>query len=77
MRKDTRGNKKETLIIPGVFKAWEGMNIVKISSVKEPDKLMKWLTGQTLPLVEDDPDPTGWCYAWDYLNFLKDLPVID
>jgi hypothetical protein len=55
---------------------WQGMRLVKISSVPDP-KFRGWLSGQTTPLVEDDPNPFDWAYEWDYERFINHLPIID
>ena len=52
-------------------KEWNGMGIVRISSVPNPKALKKWLRGQTVPLVEDDHNPFDWCYEWDYQQFMS------
>lgn len=66
--------KKNTIIKPTTM-IWNDIKIVKISDVG--DKFYKWLYGQTLPLVEEDENPTGWAYYWDYERFINNLPVID
>jgi len=60
-------------------KIWEptGIKIVKISTTERPKEFCEWLYGQTLPMVEDDPEPTGWAYYWDYERFINNYPVID
>jgi len=52
-----------------------GIWIVKISEVG--DEFFKWLHGQTLPLVEEDENPTGWAYYCDYSRFMNGLPIVD
>ena len=53
---------------------WHDMMLVRISSV---DGFNEWLHGQTLPLVEDNDNPTDWAYIWDYERFVRGLPIID
>lgn len=61
-----------------ITKEWlHGIKVVKISSTPDPEKLIEWLSGQTIPLVEDDDTPFDWCYSWDYERFVRKLPVID
>ncbi len=55
-------------------KLWNGIFIVKIS---DTPGLGEWLYGQTLPLVEDDPEPTNWCYYDDYFRYVMKLPIVD
>jgi hypothetical protein len=57
------------------IKTWHGIEIVKISSVG--GNFSDWLYGQTLPLVEDDENPTNWAYYSDYLRWANGLPIID
>ena len=57
------------------IKLWHGMKLAKISDVG--DEFKEWLYGQTLPLVEDDPEPMNWAYYWDYERFINGLPIID
>ena len=54
---------------------WHDMKLVKISDVGED--FLKWLYGQTLPLVEEDENPMDWAYYWDYERFSKGLNVVD
>jgi hypothetical protein len=57
-------------------KMWvEGIEIVRMSDVGED--FMRWLYGQTLPLVIGDPTPQDWAYAKDYERFKAGLKVID
>jgi len=56
------------------IKIWQGMKLVKISDVPGFDD---WLYGQTLPVVEDDPEPLNWAYYDDYRRCTNGLPVID
>lgn len=49
----------------------------KIVKISEVEGFSKWLSGQTLPLVEKDKDPFGWAYYGDYLRFIEKRPVID
>lgn len=60
-------------------KIWDptGIKIVKISTTEHPQEFCEWLYGQTLPMVDDDPEPTGWAYYWDYERFINNYPVID
>ena len=53
---------------------WDGHTLIRISSVPG---FAKWLYGQTLPLVDNDPDPFDWAYYYDYVRFTHNLPVID
>ena len=62
------------------------MNKPDIIETKEFGKLVRvsafagfreWLSGQTVPLVENDDDPYDWAYYHDYLRFQARLPVID
>lgn len=57
------------------IKTWCGTKIVKISEVDVA--FSDWLYGQTLPLVEDDKNPTDWAYYADYLRWVNGLPIID
>jgi hypothetical protein len=57
------------------IKTWCGMKIIKISDIDA--SFSDWLYGQTLPLVEDDVNPTDWAYYSDYLRWVNGLPVID
>lgn len=59
---------------PCEVRNWNGMALVRISDVTDFDQ---WLYGQTLPYVEDDPNPTGWAYYEDYYRFKKGLGVVD
>lgn len=45
----------------------EGYNYVNIDKIDEPEKaaLIKWLDGQTCPLIPD----CNACYTWDYKRF--------
>lgn len=54
---------------------WNGMKLVRISDVGE--KFLKWLYGQTCPIVEDREDSTNWAYYCDYERFINGLPIID
>jgi hypothetical protein len=54
---------------------WNGMKLVRISDVGE--RFSKWLNGQTIPLVEDNKNPTDWAYYQDYVRFVNNLRVID
>ena len=56
---------------------WNGMALVKISTVHNPEEFKKWLYGQTLPVIDDDETPYDWCYADDYRRYVKRLPIID
>ena len=56
-------------------KFWNGMMLVKISDVG--DNFREWLWGQTIPLVEDDPEPTNWAYIWDWERYVNKQPIID
>ena len=58
-----------------IIKIWHGMKIVNVSSVG--GNFFEWLSGQTLPLVEDDENPTYWAYYSDYLRWANGLPIID
>lgn len=53
---------------------WKGIKLVRISSVPG---FGEWLYGQTIPLVEDDPNPTDWAYYWDYQNFKRKGRITD
>lgn len=53
------------------------MQIVRISTVEDPKKFGEWLGGQTLPFVEEDYEPCGWAYYWDYERFVNNYPIID
>ena len=55
---------------------WHGIHIIKISEINN-EKFNKWMYGQTYPLVEEDENPTDWCYFSDYIRWLNGLPVID
>lgn len=55
-------------------KIWHGMELVRVSDVVG---FGAWLRGQTMPLVEDDPNPYDWAYASDYYRFVEKLPIID
>jgi len=57
------------------IKTWYGIKIVKISSVG--GNFSDWLSGQTMPFVEDDKNPTDWAYYSDYLRWVNGLPIID
>lgn len=37
----------------------------------------KWLHGQTMPVIEGDPEPFGWAYYHDYQRFIQGLPIYD
>ena len=50
------------------------MKVVKVSEVPGFDK---WLSGQTRPVVEGDPDPYDWAYFWDFERYITGLPVTD
>ena len=54
---------------------WNDMKLVRISDVGK--EFSNWLYGQTLPLVDDNPDPYDWAYHWDYQRFTSHLPIID
>jgi len=56
------------------IKEWNGMKVVKVSEVPGFDK---WLSGQTRPVVEGDPDPYDWAYFWDFERYITGLPVTD
>jgi len=56
-------------------KIWHDMKLVRISDVGE--EFSRWLYGQTIPLVEDDPNPTDWAYYWDYRGFIRNLLITD
>ena len=49
-------------------KRWKGMKLVKVSDVPGFDK---WLYGQTMPVVEGDPEPFNWAYWVDYETFIS------
>lgn len=54
--------------------SWKGMTLVCVSDVKG---FGEWLSGQTMPLVDDDAEPTNWAYYHDYLRYVQGLPCID
>lgn len=31
----------------------------------------RFLSGQTRPLIEGDVDPYGWCYRWDFRQWME------
>jgi hypothetical protein len=53
---------------------WHGMSLVKIS---DAPGFLSWLSGQTCPMVEDDPNPFDWAYADDFDRYVRGLPIID
>jgi hypothetical protein len=53
---------------------WKDMQLVRISNIKG---FAEWLSGQTMPFVDDNSTPTDWAYYWDYLRFIRHLPIID
>lgn len=55
----------------------DGYLIVKISTVPEPIDFSNWLYGQTLPYLENDPDPLDWAYMSDYIRYVNKYPIID
>lgn len=58
------------------IKIWvDGIKVVRISDAG--DKFREWLSGQTVPFLENDPDPMDWAYYHDYLCFIQELPIID
>lgn len=61
--------------VPDDARNWHDMYITKVSN--KPPEFSAWLYGQTMPLVEDDPEPTDWAYYADYLRWKNNLPVID
>ena len=44
-------------------------------------KFMKWMFGQTCPIIPKEqikiPKPTEFIYLGDYLRWVKGLPVLD
>ena len=59
---------------PTIKQTKEFGKIVKISDVKGFDE---WLTGQTIPYLENEENPEDWAYYSDYQRFIKGLKVID
>lgn len=54
---------------------WNGMPLIKISDVPG---FADWLSGQTLPYVNDDDlDPCDWAFEDDYIRFVNKKPIID
>jgi len=60
---------------PTVMVWLDNIWIVRVSEIGE--EFAKWLTGQTLPLVNEDEHPTDWAYYSDYSRWIQHLPIID
>lgn len=62
MSLETIGNQKPTVAI------WKTGNaniyVVKISETEQ--SFQEWMNGQTFPVIEEDENPSGWCYLHDY-----------
>lgn len=55
----------------------EGMGIWLVKVSDAPEDFSSWLNGQTLPLVEEDEEPTNWAYYADYTRWLRGAKVVD
>ena len=54
---------------------WHKMWLIKISDVDS--EFSSWLSGQTLPYVEESDEPSNWAFYSDYSRWKQGLPVID
>jgi hypothetical protein len=59
---------------PEIKETKEFGKIVRISDV---EGFEDWLSGQTMPFLENDKDPMGWAYYGDYRRFIIGLKIID
>lgn len=59
--------------MPTVYE-FNGIKVIRISDVPGFEK---WLSGQTLPLIEESETPYDWAYVEDYDRFAKGFSVVD